>query len=62
MSPELCAQLPELNRYGFYRRLNDGKLEFISFCKPEAKKYVSMHADKFNKLLDELLPEKKNEQ
>jgi len=59
MSAELCKELPELNQYGFYRKLNNGKLEFITFCKPEARKYISIHGDKFNQLLEQLLPEKR---
>jgi hypothetical protein len=59
MSEELCQEMPQLRQYGFYRRLNSGRLEFLSFCNPEARKYVAMYGPKFNEVLDKLLPEKK---
>lgn len=42
--------------YGFYRRLNSGKFEFISFCDQDAAKWVAVYQDDFNKILDGLLP------
>ena len=46
-------------QYGFYRRLNDGKIEFLSYCTEAGGKMVSMDVEKFNQFLDELLPKKK---
>jgi len=40
--------------YGFYRRLAGGKLEFVSFCSPKAKDWVSIHKDDLKRLLDKL--------
>ena len=54
---ELCDLKPELQKYGFYRKLDSGSLEFISFCNPLATKWLSIHESDFNKLLDEYLPE-----
>jgi hypothetical protein len=41
--------------YGFYRRLNDGKLQFISFCHPDAKNWIAMHKDDYKKITDSLV-------
>lgn len=46
-------------RFGFYRLLNDGTYEFISFCEPEAAKWLAMHASDFQELLDKYVPEGK---
>jgi hypothetical protein len=46
-------------QYGFYRKLDNGKYEFLSFCEEAAGKMVSMDAEKFQGFLDALLPEKK---
>lgn len=50
---EICLREPALKDYGFYRRLNDGKLEFLSFCDPKAREWLAMHQEDFNKLMDE---------
>jgi hypothetical protein len=44
---EICAVS---DRYGFYRKLNDGKLEFISWCKTEAADYVAIRKDDLEKI------------
>lgn len=61
---ELCEANPELKRYGFYRRLNSGKLEFMSYCKPCtdgakdcAKNFIAIHENDFQKMLDKYVPE-----
>lgn len=56
---DVCAREPSLNDYGFYRRLNDGTFEFISFCHPDAHLWVAMHKDDFIKLLDKYVPNEK---
>jgi hypothetical protein len=58
---ELCARIPELNDYGFYRKLNDGKLEFISICSPEITHWLSVLDKDFNAILDQTIPGRKNE-
>lgn len=59
MDPIACANQPEVNRYGFYRKLNNGKLEFIPFCSPSARGYIAIKTTKFYEVLDQYLPEKK---
>lgn len=51
---EFCCDKCEGWEYGFYRKLNDGKFEFISLCDPKAKDWVSMHKDDFKKFTDSL--------
>ena len=50
---DLCEKEPELKDYGFYRKLDSGQLEFVAFCDPRAREWLSMHKDDFNKLMDE---------
>lgn len=52
----LCLTNPELSQYGFYRRLNNGKLEFMSMCKKEARDFFAIPKADFNRLLDRALP------
>ena len=51
---EICRANPELTRYGFYRRLNDGRFEFVSFCRPNAKEWIAIHKDDLERLLNKL--------
>jgi wobble nucleotide-excising tRNase len=53
---ELCERVPELKQRGFYRRLNDGKLETVSICNPIARDFLAIHKDDLNRLLDKALP------
>lgn len=53
---EYCQQIPELKLYGFYRKLNNGKIEFVSFCKKESRDFVTMPRSEFDELLDQALP------
>jgi hypothetical protein len=54
---------PHLWDYGFYRRLNNGKLQFVPYCKrdeegkPFVSQYFSFHSDDVNRMLDGTLPE-----
>lgn len=48
---------PELWDYGFYRKLNSGKIEFIAYCSPIARKWISIYKRDFNLVMDGLLPE-----
>lgn len=56
---ELSTPRSELWNYGFYRRLNDGRLEFISFCDPQAAKWLGIIDTDFKNLLDKYVPEKR---
>ncbi len=56
---DLCRDVPELSRYGFYRRLNDGRLEFVSWCKEEAGQWFAIHKDDLERLLNQGIPEKR---
>lgn len=56
---DVCDREPVLKDHGFYRRLNDGKLEFISFCDPTATDWLSMHKTDYARILDATLPKKK---
>jgi hypothetical protein len=51
---EICERDPVLKQYGFYRRLNNGKFEFISFCDEKARNWLSMHKDDFNRIMDRI--------
>jgi hypothetical protein len=52
----ICDREPELKKYGFYRTLNSGKFEFMSFCHPKANKFLSAREDDLNEILDKTLP------
>jgi hypothetical protein len=52
----VCEREPVLKDHGFYRRLDGGKFEFISFCDPESKHWLSMYDRDFENLLDKTLP------
>lgn len=56
LPPELCAKHPELRDYGFYRRLNDGKVEFIAFCDPLSVHWLAVYDRDYQRLLDKYLP------
>lgn len=58
ISAEICEREPSLRDHGFYRRLNDGRYEFISFCDERAKDWLGVHSTDFNRVLDELLPQR----
>lgn len=57
---DLCERYPEIANYGHYRKLNNGKYEFISYCKKESKDFVNIVKTEFYKFLDELLPKDDN--
>lgn len=54
---ELCINDPRLERYVFYRKLNNGKFEVISICDPNAGTMFSMTASDVKEMLDGTLPE-----
>lgn len=57
--PELCDKEPELKKHGFYRTLNNGKFEFISFCDPLSVHWLAIYDKDLEKLLNENLPKNK---
>lgn len=50
---ENCDRDPAIKLYGFYRKLNTGELEFVSFCTKKARDFVSMRKSDFEKLMNE---------
>jgi len=50
---ELC--LNGVRQYGFYRRLDDGRLEFWSGCNVEMPPMVCMKAEEYKALLDQYI-------
>lgn len=55
LPPELCARHPDIQAYGFYRRLDDGNLEFFSICNQSVPKMVSMKDAEYQALLDQYI-------
>jgi hypothetical protein len=53
---DICEKYPEIKRYGFYRKLNDGRYEIMSYCAKSAKKQISMLENDLNAILDKTLP------
>lgn len=39
---------------GFYRKLDSGKVEFVSFCSPEARQWLAIHKDDLQRILDSI--------
>lgn len=56
----LCLEQPKLKDHGFYRKLNNGKLEFVSFCSSTATKFFGVSEKDFNELMDKYIPEPNN--
>lgn len=54
---EYCDQIPELKKYGFYRKLKDGKIEFVSYCKKESRAFIAIPESQFYELLERAFPE-----
>jgi hypothetical protein len=52
---ELCYPEGPLYEVGFFRRLNDGKFQFVSICSPTAGKMMSVTPEDYKKLLDAAL-------
>lgn len=49
---KLCAENPALKEYGIYRKLNNGKEEFVSFCKREIELYMVFYSKDVERVLD----------
>lgn len=58
---DVCEQYPGVERYGFYRQLNNGTQEFISYCNPLAKEMLGMHKSDFERFVKETWPETPSE-
>ncbi len=58
--PDSVCVIPENTHYGFYRRLNDGRFEFVSFCDARAHDWLAIHKDEFQRLLEKAYPKNKN--
>lgn len=62
MSPEMCGKdkasspNPVLWDYGFYRRLNAGGFEFISFCDSRSMEWVAVNKRDLENILNANLP------
>lgn len=54
---DLCASEPRLQDHGFFRRLDSGQYELLSFCKPEARGMQSVTKESLKEILDATLPE-----
>lgn len=63
LDPALCgpskaeSKYPELWDYGHYRRLNSGKFEFMPYCDPRSKKWLSMYERDFQRVMDGQVPQ-----
>lgn len=51
---QICTT--EAKDYGFYRRLNQGGFEFVSFCNPVAPEWIAIHYRDLEEILNETLP------
>jgi len=56
---EICDREPVLKDYGFFRRLDDGTFQFLSFCNESSPRMIAFKDEDLKKILDALLPEKK---
>lgn len=56
---DLCMRVPELQKYGMYRKLNTGKYELQKYCNPQAQHYFAVLDTDLNAILDALLPKEK---
>jgi hypothetical protein len=52
---QACYPGGDLYRVGFFRRLDDGKYQFVSICSDTANKMLSTTAEDYKKLLDAAL-------
>lgn len=52
------ACTPEVAKSGVYRKLNNGKYEFISYCNKNILNSVRFNGDKFYNVLNAELPDK----
>lgn len=50
---DICEKTPEVQSYGLYRKLNDGRFEFVSICSDEYQDFFSMNKKDFERLLNE---------
>ena len=55
----VCQASPKIAKSGIYRKLNNGKYEFISYCSPLIRHYLSIKDSEYEELLEKLLKKKK---
>jgi hypothetical protein len=51
LPPDICQREPELYKFGFYRRLDDGRIAYFSICDKDIPVFVSMKYDEYDALL-----------
>jgi hypothetical protein len=61
IDPTLCYPNGPLYERGFFRRLDDGRFQFISICTETASKMLSATPEDYKKLIDAALGSKKRE-
>jgi hypothetical protein len=49
---DICEREPELKEYGFYRKLNDGTFEFVTFCGDKAKDFFAIYKKDLETILN----------
>jgi hypothetical protein len=50
---EICQRESALNDYGYYRKLSDNRIEFVSFCEQKSNQFVSITKADLARLLGE---------
>ena len=50
---DICESTPDIKSYGIYRKLNDGRFEFVSICSDEFEEFFAIHKDDLEKILNE---------
>jgi hypothetical protein len=53
---DLCTKDQDVHNFGFYRKLNSGQFEFISFCDSASNTMLSMTKDDYEKIMQGLVP------
>jgi hypothetical protein len=48
---DACAESIDLRDVGFYRRLESGDFELVSFCNENAQDFLSIYKDDLEKIL-----------
>lgn len=56
MDPEICKTVPAVRNYGFYRRLDSGKLEFKPYCDADSVHWLSIFDQDLDRILDGTIP------
>lgn len=51
----VCEREPSLKKLGIFRKVNDDKEIFISFCKPEIENFISVDAKDMEVILNQFV-------